>query len=96
MQDMTRTFASDQTAVTTSEGQAKLRRVLTAYSLHNKVVGYCQSLNYIAGGSVYADRDHDVNGGAGFLVLVVAEEPAFWLLASLCERCFPTLDDARM
>ena len=33
-------------------GRGALRRVLRAYAMHDPAVGYCQSLNYIAGGWV--------------------------------------------
>eukprot|EP00698_Gefionella_okellyi_P003241 TRINITY_DN13027_c0_g1_i1.p1 TRINITY_DN13027_c0_g1~~TRINITY_DN13027_c0_g1_i1.p1 ORF type:complete len:429 (-),score=90.85 TRINITY_DN13027_c0_g1_i1:458-1744(-) len=43
---------------------ATLRRVLVAFSWHNKQIGYCQGLNFIA----------------GLLLLFVQEEECFWLL----------------
>ncbi len=46
------------------EGQAALRRVLKAYSLHDPDVGYCQGMNFIA----------------GMLLTIVSEEEAFWML----------------
>ena len=46
------------------EGQASLRRVLKAYSLHDPEVGYCQGMNFIA----------------GMLLTIVSEEEAFWML----------------
>jgi TBC1 domain family member 6 len=46
------------------ENQNKLRRVLLAFSNHSSRVGYCQSLNFIA----------------GILLLFLDEEKAFWTL----------------
>lgn len=45
-------------------GQAKLRRVLRAYSVYDSEVGYCQGMNFIA----------------GMFITFVDEEEAFWLL----------------
>jgi hypothetical protein len=53
-------------------GQQVLIRVLGAYSSHNAAVGYCQSLNFLA----------------GMLILVMDEERAFWTLLSLLEVRF--------
>ncbi|KAK2738379.1 hypothetical protein FQN57_007056 [Myotisia sp. PD_48] len=50
-----------------------LRRVLYAFSLHNSKIGYTQSLNFIA----------------GFLVLFLAEEKAFWMLHIITASYFP-------
>ena len=55
------------------EGLNSLRRVLIAYSRRNKLVGYCQSMNFIA---------------AMFLIFMTEEE-AFWLLATVIERLVP-------
>ena len=55
---------------------AKLRRVLEAYCLHNRAIGYCQSMNFIAWALLEA-----VDG---------EEESSFWLLAVLCEHHFPS------
>mmetsp|Transcript_14405 Transcript_14405/g.16517 ORF Transcript_14405/g.16517 Transcript_14405/m.16517 type:complete len:528 (+) Transcript_14405:264-1847(+) len=45
-------------------GQAALRRVLRAYSVYDRDVGYCQGMNFIA----------------GMLLTFMSEEEAFWLL----------------
>ena len=44
-----------------------LRRVLLAYSLYNPVIGYCQSMNFLA----------------DFLLLRMDEEGAFWTMVAL-------------
>jgi hypothetical protein len=46
-------------------GQAKLRRLLRAYSAYDHQIGYCQGMNFIAG---------------MFLTIVQDEEQAFWML----------------
>lgn len=43
---------------------SSLRHVLRAYALHNPRIGYCQSLNFLA----------------GLLLLFLCEEKAFWML----------------
>lgn len=52
---------------TTQSGQAALRRVLRAYSYHDREVGYCQGMNFIA----------------GMFLTIMPEEEAFWLLVSV-------------
>lgn len=42
-----------------------LRRILLAFSIHSPQIGYCQSLNYLAG---------------FFLLFVEKEEEAFWMM----------------
>jgi len=54
----------------TPGGQAALRRVLRAYSYHDRDVGYCQGMNFIA---------------AMFLTML-SEEEAFWLLVGVMFR----------
>jgi hypothetical protein len=54
-------------------GTEGLRRVLRAYALHNPEVGYCQSLNFVA----------------GMMLLFLQEEDAFWLLATIIENLLP-------
>ncbi|ORY95752.1 rab-GTPase-TBC domain-domain-containing protein [Syncephalastrum racemosum] len=69
--DLHRTFPDNikyKSTSETSEGYADvpaiqaLRRVLSAFSLYSPNIGYCQSLNYIA----------------GMLLLFMEEEQAFW------------------
>jgi hypothetical protein len=48
-------------------GQASLRRVLKAYSVYDRDVGYCQGMNFIA----------------GMLLTLMSEEEAFWLFTSI-------------
>ncbi len=54
----------------TQGGQAALRRVLRAYSYHDREVGYCQGMNFIA----------------GMFLTIMPEEEAFWLLVCKCNR----------
>ncbi|TYZ63209.1 hypothetical protein PybrP1_007458 [[Pythium] brassicae (nom. inval.)] len=54
----------------TEKGKSELKNVLCAYSLHNPSVGYCQSMNFIA----------------GMLLLFMAEEDAFWLLSVMLHK----------
>ncbi|KAG0135042.1 rab-GTPase-TBC domain-containing protein [Tuber indicum] len=51
----------------------QLRRVLVAFSLHVPKVGYCQSLNFLA----------------GLLLLFMSEEKAFWMLYILTHTHLP-------
>ncbi|KAF9426075.1 hypothetical protein BGZ94_006966 [Podila epigama] len=50
-----------------------LRRVLLAFSLHCPTIGYCQSLNYIA----------------GMLLLFMNEEHSFWTLTVIIQNFLP-------
>ncbi|KAG7661501.1 uncharacterized protein J8A68_004960 [[Candida] subhashii] len=50
-----------------------LRRVLVAFSYYQPQIGYCQSLNFLA----------------GLLLLFMTEEKAFWMLVILTERIIP-------
>ena len=54
--------------------QFRLKRILMAYARHNKTLGYCQSMNNLA----------------GLLLLAVDDEnDVFWLLVALVERVLP-------
>jgi hypothetical protein len=50
-----------------------LRRVLMAFSAHSPEIGYCQSLNFLA----------------GLLLLFEDEEKAFWMLVTIVHDYFP-------
>lgn len=52
-----------------------LRRVLTAFAHYQPQIGYCQSLNFLA----------------GLLVLFMDEERSFWMLVILTERIIPNV-----
>ncbi|XP_074604411.1 TBC1 domain family member 2B-like [Brevipalpus obovatus] len=56
-----------------SPGIMRLRQVLTAYSLHNPSVGYCQGMNRLA----------------AVALLFMSEEDAFWCLLAIIERIMP-------
>jgi hypothetical protein len=59
--------------IDTEEGLQKLWRVLTAYAARNPKVGYCQSMNYVC----------------ALLLLFMAEDEAFWTLATIVEDILP-------
>jgi hypothetical protein len=70
VQDIPHTF-TNQPWLQDKAGQDALRRVLSAYSVHNTRIGYCRSMNNIV---------------AMLLVCMNRnEENAFWLLAALVE-----------
>ena len=50
-----------------------LRRVLVAFSMYNPKIGYCQSMNFLA----------------GLLLLFMEEEKAFWLLVIITSKFLP-------
>ena len=51
-QDLSRTFPKDP-SFNTSENYNKLYNILTSYSNYNKLIGYTQGLNFIAGNCLY-------------------------------------------
>ena len=55
----------------TSAGREQLRHVLYAYAVHNKDLGYLQSMNFIA---------------AQLLLVTENEEQTFWILTAIVER----------
>ncbi|PRP80514.1 RabGAP/TBC domain-containing protein [Planoprotostelium fungivorum] len=67
--DLDRTFPEHLEFVGDSPMKEKLRRVLLAYSRRNPYVGYCQSMNTIA----------------GVLLLFMPEEKAFYTLCTIVE-----------
>ena len=56
-----------------SEMISSLRRVLVAFAHYQPQIGYCQSLNFLA----------------GLMLIFMSEERAFWLLVILTERIIP-------
>ncbi|XP_006981363.2 growth hormone-regulated TBC protein 1 isoform X2 [Peromyscus maniculatus bairdii] len=74
--DLNRTFPDNVRFRKTAEPclQKTLYNVLLAYGLHNRAVGYCQGMNFIA----------------GYLILITKnEEESFWLLDALVGRILP-------
>jgi len=67
--DLARTFPG-HLFFDSEQGRAKLRRVLVAYSWYNSSVGYCQSLNFVA----------------GVLLLFMEEEECFWMLQTIADN----------
>ena len=70
LQDLPRTFPANAW-VGSPEGQAALRHVLLAFSVHKPDVGYCQSMNYVA--------------AMLLLCLDLSEERAFWVMVALID-----------
>ncbi|GAA5804264.1 hypothetical protein HPULCUR_009751 [Helicostylum pulchrum] len=58
----------------TNRKLSSLRRILLAFSIHSPHIGYCQSLNYLAG---------------FFLLFVEEEEEAFWMMVSTVHDYMP-------
>ncbi|KAK4832791.1 hypothetical protein QYF61_025659 [Mycteria americana] len=81
--DMNRTFPDNVKFRKTADPclQHTLYNVLVAYGHHNKAVGYCQGMNFIA----------------GYLILITKnEEESFWLLDALIGRILPEVLDVKM
>ncbi|MCJ1318441.1 hypothetical protein MMC15_003769 [Xylographa vitiligo] len=79
--DLHRTFPDNihfkpvvpQSPTTETPLLSSLRRVLSAFAIHHPRIGYCQSLNFLA----------------GLLLLFLPEEKAFWLLHILTTTHLP-------
>lgn len=56
-----------------SSNISALQRVLTAFAVRNPEVGYCQSMNFVA----------------GMLLLHLPEEEAFWIMDVLVNEILP-------
>uniref|UniRef100_A0A3B1IG40 Growth hormone regulated TBC protein 1a n=1 Tax=Astyanax mexicanus TaxID=7994 RepID=A0A3B1IG40_ASTMX len=74
--DLHRTFPDNVQFRKTAEPclQKTLYNVLLAYGHHNKAVGYCQGMNFIAGYLIIITKD---------------EEKSFWLMDALIGRILP-------
>jgi len=70
--DLHRTFPTNY-HFEEEEGITRMRRVLLAYSLRNRSVGYCQSMNFLV----------------AVLLLHMEEQMAFWALAAIVEDLVP-------
>eukprot|EP01119_Soliformovum_irregulare_P013399 TRINITY_DN3555_c0_g1_i4.p1 TRINITY_DN3555_c0_g1~~TRINITY_DN3555_c0_g1_i4.p1 ORF type:complete len:1271 (+),score=446.37 TRINITY_DN3555_c0_g1_i4:64-3813(+) len=70
--DLHRTFP-EHAYFQSNIGREKLRRVLLAFSIRNPAIGYCQSMNILA----------------GVLLMFMDEERAFWSLAQIVEDLLP-------
>eukprot|EP01043_Picozoa_sp_COSAG02_P011212 COSAG02_NODE_409_length_22892_cov_11.461150_16_plen_655_part_00 len=81
--DLDRTFAGENTAINTKCGRESLQRVLGAYSRRNREIGYCQSMNYLAGIMLIQSLEGESS-------VQKKEEDSFWLLASVVENILPT------
>ncbi|XP_063069910.1 growth hormone-regulated TBC protein 1-A-like isoform X2 [Engraulis encrasicolus] len=81
--DMHRTFPDNVLFRSSSESclQTALYNVLLAYGHHNKDVGYCQGMNFIAGYLIIITKD---------------EEKSFWLMDALLGRILPDYYTAAM
>lgn len=70
--DLYRTFPGHD-YFNTPEAISCLRRVLSAFAVKNEQIGYCQSLNFIAGA----------------MILFMEEESAFWMMCHVIEGLLP-------
>lgn len=80
--DLDRTFAGETTAINDKCGRESLQRVLGAYSRRNREIGYCQSMNYLAGMMLVQSLEGEPS-------VQEKEEDSFWLLASVVENILP-------
>uniref|UniRef100_H3D8Q5 Growth hormone-regulated TBC protein 1 n=1 Tax=Tetraodon nigroviridis TaxID=99883 RepID=H3D8Q5_TETNG len=72
--DLHRTFPDNILFRSEASLQSSLFNVLVAYGHHNKAVGYCQGMNFIAGYLIIITKD---------------EEKSFWLMEALLARLLP-------
>ena len=73
LSDLDRTFINHP-AFHLSPMLLRLRRVLVAFATHHPHIGYCQSLNFLA----------------GYLLLFFVEEDAFWLMTAVVNSLLPS------
>ena len=67
-----RTFP-DHDYFVAGDGLHSLRKLLCVIALHLPDIGYCQSLNFVA----------------GMILLFMSEEDAFWLMSTIIECLLP-------
>lgn len=70
----------DPAAVTETPMLKSLRRVLQATAIYNPKIGYCQSLNFLA----------------GLLLLFMCEERAFWMLDLITKEYLPNTHEVNL
>ena len=73
LKDLDRTFPGHR-FFNDASTQASLERMLTAFAVRNPDIGYCQSLNFVA----------------GMLLLHMDEEKGFWIMDCLINEILPT------
>lgn len=83
--DLNRTFPDNVHFQRRNAGQEphmiqSLRRVLIAFSLYNPHIGYCQSMNFLA----------------GLLLLFLDEEKSFWMLVIITSRYLPNVHNVNL
>lgn len=71
--DLLRTFPTNKYFHRDGPAINKLRRVLVAFMRHSPRVGYCQGFNFLA----------------GFALLFLSEEMAFWCLTAIIDHIMP-------
>lgn len=75
--DIIRTDADGNKVEEESPLLQTLRRVLKCFAVYNPSIGYCQSLNFIA----------------GLLLIFMDEEKAFWMLVIITDRYLPGIHE---
>lgn len=83
--DLHRTFPENIHFQKTQEAEEplmiqSLRRVLLAFSVYNPKIGYCQSMNFLA----------------GLLLLFLDEEKSFWMLVIITSRYLPGVHNVNL
>eukprot|EP01043_Picozoa_sp_COSAG02_P004603 COSAG02_NODE_122_length_35306_cov_98.280967_2_plen_1144_part_00 len=71
--DLHRTLTGQSSVINNEKGIETLERVLGAFSVYNKRIGYCQAMNCVA----------------AHLLCNLGEEDAFWLLVSVVQDLVP-------
>ena len=84
--DLERTFP-DHVEFQAVEGRDRLRRVLLAHGCRNPVIGYTQSLNFVAAFLLLQMPTHGATLRSG--AHVGREEGAFWMLCAVTELLLP-------
>lgn len=82
--DLNRTFPENIHFMKDSEKEpsmiVSLRKVLYAFALHDPKIGYCQSMNFLA----------------GLLLLFLDEEKTFWMLVTITNEILPNVHNRNL